>query len=379
MPCVSVLRSTPVLRSGRVRQAEGIFDLPPASGAHTRRWRHDLPFEDRKWSVGLIVGPSGAGKSSLAAELFGSPKPLMWDPGRAVVDEFPAGMPIQNITGLLSSVGFSSPPSWVRPYGTLSTGEQFRATVARTIAESDGVTVIDEFTSTVDRMVAKVASAAIAKHVRRSSSQFVAVTCHYDVEEWLQPDWTYDVASGEFSWRSVQPRPHIELEVYPSTPAAWPWFAHHHYLSGDLSRTARCWVALVDDRPAAFTSSIHFPHPRVKNMRREHRVVCLPDFQGIGIGNRVSELIASVHRAKGFRYVSTTSSPAMIRHRARSPLWSMIRKPSMVRSSSTTMKGMVKSQDRITATFEFVGPKASPEQCEALWVPATIQAARASG
>lgn len=64
-------------------------------------------------------------------------------------------MGIKDIVGLLSSVGFSSPPSWVRPFRVLSTGEQFRVTMARTLAEMPDLAVVDEFTSVVDRTVAR--------------------------------------------------------------------------------------------------------------------------------------------------------------------------------------------------------------------------------
>ena len=32
----------------------------------------------------------------------------------------------------------------------------------------------------------------ISKAVRRENKQFVAITCHKDVIEWLQPDWVLD-------------------------------------------------------------------------------------------------------------------------------------------------------------------------------------------
>jgi hypothetical protein len=36
---------------------------------------------------------------------------------------------------------------------------------------------------------AKIASFTFSKSIRRSNKQFIAVTCHYDVEDWLEPDW----------------------------------------------------------------------------------------------------------------------------------------------------------------------------------------------
>ena len=61
----------------------------------------------------------------------------------------------------------------------------------------------DEFTSVVDRNVARIGSAAVAKAIRGGTigCRFVAVTCHYDVTEWLAPDWVIDMATATFTRR----------------------------------------------------------------------------------------------------------------------------------------------------------------------------------
>lgn len=187
--------SADIRMTARVLQVSGLFDVP-STGTVSSTWDIDLPIEERAWHVGLVVGPSGSGKSVLARQLFTTPEPDQWDPDAALVDCFPKGMGIKEVTGLLTSVGLGSPPAWIRPYRTLSTGEAFRAAVARTLAQAEGISVIDEFTSTVDRQVARVASHAIQKTVRRRGQQLIAVTCHYDVIDWLQPDWVYDTATA---------------------------------------------------------------------------------------------------------------------------------------------------------------------------------------
>src|SRR5262249_45700295 len=156
----------------------------------------------------------------------------------------------REITELLSSVGFSSPPSWLRPFRCLSNGEQFRVTIARELAESPELAVVDEFTSVVDRTVARIGSAAIAATIRRTGRRFVAVSCHFDVIDWLQPDWTYDPSTDEFTWRSLRRRPDITLDIRRAMPTDWRLFRPHHYLSGELNRAARCFVAEVTGRPA---------------------------------------------------------------------------------------------------------------------------------
>lgn len=198
-----------VVRSPRVIQMEGMFDVPPSKSTKLS-WDVNLPLADRPWQIGLIVGPSGSGKTTVAQSLwpdaFG--RPNTWDENRSILDCFPEKMSIREVIELLNSVGFSSPPAWVRPFHVLSTGEQFRVTVAHELATAlaysnpwESVVVLDEFTSVVDRTVAQIGSAAVARTVRAHEGlQFVAVTCHYDVEEWLLPDWTYSPATNTFEW-----------------------------------------------------------------------------------------------------------------------------------------------------------------------------------
>jgi ABC-type thiamine transport system ATPase subunit len=356
-----------------------MFELAPTKRSE-QRWSLSLPLEDRPWQIGLIVGPSGCGKSTIARELF--PQELVagagfdWPPDKALVDGFPKAMGIKEITQLLSSVGFSTPPAWLRPFRVLSNGEQFRATIARAMAEQPALFVVDEFTSVVDRQVAQIGSAAIAKAVRRRpGQQFVAVSCHHDIVDWLTPDWIFEPATGEFAWKEAaaaggtfrRRRPPITLRIARCTPAAWRLFRQHHYLDHTLSKSARCFLGTIDGRPAVFTAVISFPHPSAPAWR-EHRTVCLPDFQGVGIGNAMSEFVASLFTATGKRYISTTSNPAMIQHRARSPKWNMHRKPSMVASPGNNGLQHVSknSYGRITAGFEYRGRPCDPETVKAL-------------
>ncbi len=130
MPRVDCVRSVTIERTPRVKLLEGLFDVPPTDRSE-RHWRVTLPIEEREWNIGLIVGPSGCGKSTLARECFGAQPALTWPDDRAIMDAFPPKLGVKEIVALLSSVGFSSPPAWLRPYRALSTGEQFRVRIAR--------------------------------------------------------------------------------------------------------------------------------------------------------------------------------------------------------------------------------------------------------
>ncbi|MFG0332839.1 MAG: AAA family ATPase [Maioricimonas sp. JB049] len=378
MISLKIQRETRVSLTSRVRQMCGLFDLEPAKTSR-REWSHELPIDEFDWQIGLVYGPSGCGKSTLARELW--PDALVdgfeWPADRSVVDAFPADMPIKNVCGLLSSVGFSSPPAWVRPHHVLSNGEQFRATVARALAERPELLVVDEFTSVVDRRVARIGSHAVAKTVRRRGGQFVAVACHDDLIEWLDPDWTYEPAAGQFQRRRERrPRPAIELEVRRVGTDAWRWFAPHHYLSHKIARPAQCFLGLVDGAPAVFTAVMSFPH-KVSPSWREHRTVCLPDFQGAGIGMQFSTFVASLYAATGRCYTSTTAHPGLIASRARSPVWDMVRTPqrASVKSRTQLMRQTASQRahylsiavTRATAGFRYCGP-ANPDAARALGV-----------
>ena len=351
-----VIVNTPIARTPRVAQVEGLFDIPPTKNVKLD-WDVRLPLEEKPWNIGLIVGPSGSGKSTVAGALFGetlaAQKSLPdWPADQSILDGFPAKMPIKEVVGLLSSVGFSSPPAWLRPFRVLSTGEQFRVTLARLLAYAADLVVMDEFTSVVDRTVAQIGSAALAKTVRQRGQKFIAVTCHEDVEDWLQPDWVYRPATNTFAWRFLQRRPPIQLTIARCRLEAWQLFRPHHYLSGQISPFAQAFLASWQGRPVAFSAWIH---ALVKyGGRREHRTVTLPDYQGVGIGMAVSSFCAALWKGLGQRATSTTTHPAFIAARLRSPDWRMIRRPALAGGRSK-IRGLKHAQTRLTAGFEYVG------------------------
>jgi hypothetical protein len=398
----TIRREVSVKKTPRFVQICGKFDLP-VEPTSIREWAAEIELP-AEWSVGVITGPSMAGKNTIADELF--PGELVeqgfwpWPDDKCIGDGFPAGMSIDEITGLLSSVGFSSPPDWQKPYKALSNGGKFRVDLARTLAERPQRAVIDEFGSLVHATARQVAAAAAAKAVRRRGGQLVALLVHDDAVEHFEPDWVIRIRPGEKVTadvtRGLVRRPPCQLKIVRVDPSAWQLFRHHHYLDHDLNRNAKCFVAMVGDgsaakravgptegggrqrgettaqgenpvpeagacqawTPAAFVAVLPFPHATAPGWR-EHRTVCLPDYQGIGIGNAVSEFIASLYVATGRPYYSTTCHPAMMRHRARSALWTMTRKPSLGKphkAASVPWMAATNSCTRLSASFRYVGP-----------------------
>ena len=167
-----------------------------------------MPIEDGNWQVGVIVGRSGSGKTSIAKQLF----PDAYIKGfeysyKCVLDDFPEGLETGEITKALCSVGFASPPDWLKSYECLSQGEKMRVDIARALCLNQPQIVFDEFTSVVDREIAKGSAFAISKAVRRTQKKFIAVTCHYDVIDWLDPDWVFCTDTMEFSRKKEVGRP----------------------------------------------------------------------------------------------------------------------------------------------------------------------------
>lgn len=347
-----------VSRSRRIQEVEELFSLPAATKTR-RSWDARIPIDEEPWSIGLIVGPSGAGKSTICNRIFpGAKRPTdKWSDTTSIVESFPATMSTKDITRSLTGIGFSTVPAWIRPFRTLSTGEQFRASVARTLATAHpGETIlIDEFTSNVDREAAAIAAAATAKEVRRRGVKLIASTCHYDVLQWLSPDWTYEPHTSIFQWHKRIEHPTIELSVYRAKNDAWETFKHHHYLSADQNNAAQKFVAVNNNRMCAMTSVLWQPHPQRPGWR-EHRTVCLPDYQGIGLGNALADFVAAMYVETNLPYRSVTSHPAMIYHRAKSKHWAMKRPPSMMGIDPLPGWQKTSSTNRMTATFEYIGP-----------------------
>ena len=374
--------------SFEVEQVRGMFGME--KGSHSAQtFEVEVPdrgelIDGKAWQIGLIVGPSGSGKTTVAREAYGKQfiESIKWDKKKAVVAQF-GEQPIKIVTNTLSSVGFSSPPAWVKPYHVLSNGERFRCDLARALLQDSPIVAFDEYTSVVDRTAAKIGSAAIAKSIRkgRIEKQFVAIGCHYDVIEWLEPDWVLDMASGQLArGRLQQGRPPIKLTIAPVHRSAWQLFGHHHYLTSALSQVAKCFAAFWENQPVGFDAWMHrMTRKRRANDMREHRIVVLPDYQGLGIGNRLSDFGASVWCGDGRRAFSTTSHPAVIAYRNRSPNWKAHRF-GMVAPIGRTGKmrsprdyggttGPTCSAGRVTAGFQYVG-----EPCDAALARAMVDA-----
>lgn len=189
MPSFDIVKTADVEKTYRVARIMGDYDVK--TDHVNERFTGEIKLPD-DWHIGVIFGGSGTGKSTIARELFGDQLINGFEyKAKSVVDDMPKECSMDEIEKMFYAVGFGSVPSWMKPYSVLSNGEKMRVDLARALLERDFV-VFDEFTSVVDRQVAQTASLAISKAVKRTGKRFIAVSCHSDIIEWLEPDWVFN-------------------------------------------------------------------------------------------------------------------------------------------------------------------------------------------
>lgn len=296
----------------------------------------EKPDVSNDFKLGVIYGSSGSGKSTLLKE-FGNESIVFWDSKKPIISHFSTP---ENGVDKLSGVGLNSIPTWCKPYHVLSTGEKFRADLSRRLKSN---AVIDEFTSVVNRTVAKAVSVSLKKYIDRNNIKGVVVaTCHDDILEWLEPDWTFNCDTGELSVGRCLQRPQLRLNIYRTKWSDWEMFKHHHYLSASINKCVTCFAGVFEGRKISFSASIPLPSKipplfegDVRKKYRESRTVILPDYQGMGLGVRFSDAIAQYWIDTGYRFFSKTAHIRMGDYREKVDWW---------RPTSTNLKSRAKSQ-----------------------------------
>jgi ABC-type lipoprotein export system ATPase subunit/GNAT superfamily N-acetyltransferase len=274
------------------------------------------------WNIGVIYGSSGSGKTTILKKL-GKLSESNFNDNKPLISNFDWLEP-NEATLLLTSMGLSSVPTWLRPFKLLSNGEQYRAELAYKVgkAKEGEVVLIDEYTSVVDRDVAKAMSFALQKYIRKTNKRIVLASCHYDIMEWLMPDWTCSPQKGGVLERGEwlrQGRPQIKLQVSRVESSTWDFFKKHHYLTENVNKSCKFFLFEWNNKPVCIVAAINQPGPGDrKRAMALSRTVVLPDFQGMGIGSKISEFTASIFVNENRKVYTKTVNPALGEYRNRS-------------------------------------------------------------
>ena len=123
----------------------------------------------------------------------------------------------------------------------------------------------------------------------------------------------------------ISQRPALDLDVYELTKEHklmfWNMFKKHHYLGDNFNKGARTWVAYLWGNPVAFNSVLALPHPKIKKAWRGHRLVVLPDYQGMSIGRAMTEFTGELLLSEGKRYFAKTANIKLGEYRNKSANW----------------------------------------------------------
>lgn len=282
---------------------------------------------ESQFNIGLIVGNSGSGKTTLAKQILGENVFCnVVDPTKPIIDQFPDGMSYEDRADILNSIGLSQVVCWIRPVSTLSNGQRFRAEAAIKIATSnDEIIGIDEWTSVVDRTVAKIMSHAIQRAARKHGKRFVLCSCHYDVIEWLQPDWVIDCNTQTYEERRglrQSRKEQLVFELRTVDRKTWKSFSRYHYLNENLPGGKIYTFGLFHgDEQIGFQCFANYV-PGKAEIVHSNRVVIHPDYVGLGLGMKmVNAASAYIKKTYGLKIMAKFSSLPMYKSRLRDKNW----------------------------------------------------------
>lgn len=314
-----------------------------------KKYVHEKPF-----NIGLIVGTSGGGKTTLLNE-YNKEEKFEWDSSKSIASHFP------NTDSAMKSfmgVGLNTVPTWLKPHHVLSNGEKYRADMA--IKIKDGA-VFDEFTSIVDRPTAKSMALGINKYIRKQGfKDVVFASPHKDIIEWLEPDWVYDVDLKTITLKdSLRQRDSITIKFRKNEKSLWGLFSKHHYIDVDMNKASDVYTAYWDDTLVGMSAVLPLPSGHIKTAFREHRLVVLPEYQGLGLGMRISNAIGQLYKDEGKLFYSKTAHPKVGEYREASALWKPSSKNKSVQKSTDSNSGKMKTwkiiTDKLMYAHQYVG------------------------
>lgn len=288
---------------------------------------------ETSFKIGLILGSSGSGKTTLAKHIFGNDcfKTAI-DLNLPIIDQFPKNMNYEQCADMLSGIGLTSVPCWIRPVYTLSNGQKARAEAALAMSSEQHFIILDEWTSVVDRTVAKVMSHCLNKFAMKNNKKIVLCSCHYDVIDWVDPDWIIDCNKQQFIDRRSLPidercrREKLEFQIKRIDRKSWKYFSKYHYLSSKLPGGKIHLFGLFENQnQIGFQCFANYVPTRKGKTEIFHsnRTVIHPDYAGMGLGIKLINESSRLMKAQGFRIMAKFSSTPIYKSMSKNQDWKL--------------------------------------------------------
>lgn len=187
----------------KAKQVAWNFDFQDETIVEKFTWSIDIEWMAR--NIWLIVWNSWTWKTTIAKELFWNNihNFTQYNSDKSILDDIELNA--EETTKLFCNVWLWSVKTRFKNYNVLSNGERMRFELAYILANKEKEVVYDEFTSVVDRTIAKTMSLCINKNIKKYDKRIILISCHKDIIEHLQPDWIFDTDTFTFTHGKTAP------------------------------------------------------------------------------------------------------------------------------------------------------------------------------
>lgn len=126
------------------------------------------------------------------------------------------------------------------------------------------------------------------------------------------------------------------------------------------------YLVYWDSVLVGMASVLPMPSGTVKYAYRQHRLVVLPDYQGLGFGTKINDFLAEYFVSNGYKYFIRTTHLRLNKHMSNMPKWRATSKNGKLRSVNDINREIEKSNAdkthiritgdrRVAASFEYLG------------------------
>lgn len=132
-------------------------------------------------------------------------------------------------------------------------------------------------------------------------------------------------------------------------------------MSAEFNKAAKFYLVYWGDTLVAMQSTMAIPNGGYKDAFRAHRLVVLPDFQGLGIGTKINDFFGEYYINRGQKYFMRTTHVRLKRHMADNKLWratsssEKLQAKANVNNQSATKIHYTYDDKRAAASYEYVG------------------------